>query len=67
MFIFVDASKYKQTPVFSVSHLNYLSLFLKTPEFKSIWKSYHYFGTINANPYYKLNVYELSNATTRRK
>ena len=44
LFIFVDASKYKQTPVFSVSHLNYLSLFLKTPEFKSIWKSYHYFG-----------------------
>lgn len=59
-FIFVDASDYVATPVFQIRKFNYLALFLKTPEFQSVWKNYHYFGSIGVAPNYKLNVYQLN-------
>lgn len=61
-YIFVDASKSISTPIFNITNFNYLTFFLTSPEFRTAWKSYHYFATINAEPYYKLDIYTL-NAT----
>lgn len=59
-FIFVDTSKIKKTISYQVSGVNYLSLFLRTPEFKSVMTHYHYFKTIHNEPNYTFEVYELS-------
>lgn len=60
LFIFVDVSKNMATLSFRAFNINYLSIFLKTPEFKTVWKNYHHYATINAMPYYKLDIYELN-------
>lgn len=57
-FILVDASHYVATPIFQIKNFNYLALFSKTPEFQLVWKNYHYFGSIKADSFYKLDVYE---------
>jgi hypothetical protein len=58
-FIFVDESPIKANPVFFVTHINYLSIFLKVPKFAAAWKSYQHVTTIDLGPYCKVAVYQL--------
>jgi hypothetical protein len=58
-FIFIDSSEKIGTIAFQVSGVKFLSLFLRTPEFKILWKNYRYLTTIDNEPYYRFEVYEV--------
>jgi hypothetical protein len=58
-YIFVDSSKFIKTPVFSVEKFDFIKFFSDNPQFAKVWKNYHYLSTINAEPYYKIDVYKL--------
>lgn len=61
LYIFVDASKKIQTPTFSVENFDFIKFFSSNTEFAKVWKNYHYFATIENEPYYKIKVYKLKN------